>query len=123
MILSVSQRHVFLLLIVSMTQRSAMHVLLLLIVSMSQWADMHTASTADGELVNFTQRCGMYVVQEQPAFMVFSKDEQGGAALVRSILNRAVGAPQDAVKQVRHHTHVQEDKQKDQLCTTLRRGD
>ena len=53
-----------------------------------------------------SQRSGMYVVQEQPAFVVFSKGEQGGAALVRSILNRAVGAPQDAVKQVRHHTHV-----------------
>lgn len=62
-------------------------------------------------------------MQEHPAFVVFSKGEQGGAALVRSILNRAVGAPQDAVKQVRHHTHVQEDKRSYELCTTLRRGD
>lgn len=48
----------------------------------------------------------MGMLQEHPAFEVFSKGEQGGAALVRSILNRAVGAPQDALKQVKQHTHL-----------------
>ena len=53
------------------------------------------------------------VLQEHPAFVVFSKGEQGGAALVRSILNRAVGAPQDAVKQVRQHIHLKEDTERE----------
>lgn len=44
------------------------------------------------------------MLQEHPAFLLFSKGEQGGAAQVRSILNRAVGAEQDAVKQVSHLT-------------------
>ena len=34
--------------------------------------------------------------------MLFSKGEQGGAAQVRSILNRAVGAEEEVVKQVSH---------------------
>lgn len=46
----------------------------------------------------------MRVLQEHPAFVVFSKGENGGAAQVRSILNRAVGAHEDAVKQVSNHT-------------------
>lgn len=130
-------RHMLLLLMVSMHQRARMCELLLPIVSMSQRAGMYvlqlltvsmgsilTISTGEHVLllltVNMSQLCGM---QEHPAFVVFSKGEQGGAALVRSILNRAVGAPQDAVKQVRHHTHKLQDKHSCELCTTLRWGD
>lgn len=83
-----------------------MYVILLLMVSISQWSGMYVLRLL---MACMSQQCGM---QEHPAFMVFSKGEQGGAALVRSILNRAVGAPPDSVKQVRHHTHLQEDKQR-----------
>ena len=61
----------------------------------------------------------MHVLQEHPAFVVFSKGEQGGAALVRSILNRAVGASQDAVKQVRQHTQFKEDANREPCCTKI----
>ena len=40
------------------------------------------------------------MLQEHPAFLLFSKGEHGGAVQVRSILNRAVGADEEAVKQV-----------------------
>ena len=43
---------------------------------------------------------GWLSMQEPPQFVLFSRAENGGAAQVRNILNRAVGAHEDAVRQV-----------------------
>ena len=43
---------------------------------------------------------GWHSMQEPPQFVLFSRAENGGAAQVRNILNRAVGAHEDAVRQV-----------------------
>ena len=40
-------------------------------------------------------------LQEPAQFLLFSSGDRGGAALVHSLLIRAVGAPQDALKQVK----------------------
>ncbi len=40
-------------------------------------------------------------MQEAPQFVLFSRGEKGGAAQVRNILNRAVGAQEDVIRQVR----------------------
>lgn len=41
-------------------------------------------------------------MQEAPQFVLFSRGEKGGAAQVRNILNRAVGAQEDVIRQVRY---------------------
>ena len=41
-------------------------------------------------------------VQEAPQFVLFSTGEKGGAAQVRNILNRAVGAQENVIRQVRY---------------------
>jgi hypothetical protein len=41
-------------------------------------------------------------MQEAPQFVLFSRGERGGAAQVRNILNRAVGAQEDVIRQVRY---------------------
>ena len=41
-------------------------------------------------------------MQETPQFVLFSRGEKGGAAQVRNILNRAVGAQEDVIRQVRY---------------------
>lgn len=66
-------------------------------------------------------------MQEAPQFVLFSRGEKGGAAQVRNILNRAVGAQEDAIRQVRNlsadtkslHSHEYQLKQLHGRCAVL----